>query len=81
MLLNSSPSLKSVPRLLLAIWVLWLVHGCGSGADPTLGQVVSVSGRVLVDGEPLQGQKGAVTFIPDTGKGNSVPVKPHGQFR
>jgi hypothetical protein len=39
-----------------------------------------VSGRVLVDGEPLRGQNGAVSFIPDNAKGNTANVTPTGNL-
>ncbi len=55
------------------------VGGC-AGTDPTLGKVVLVSGRVLVNGEPLQGKKGIVIFVPDETKGNVAPVQPTGDL-
>jgi hypothetical protein len=46
------------------------VGGCG-GRHP-------VTGRVLLDGKPLEGKEGAVVLRPDAGKGNDSRVSPTG---
>jgi len=61
----------SVPSALLAC--LALVAGCSSGP-----KLQPVSGKVTVGKAPLKG--GAITFIPDTSKGNTAKVSPTGSI-
>lgn len=49
-----------------ALLPLVLACGCGERGIPR----VPVKGEVLVNGKPLRGMKGAVTFIPNPDKGN-----------
>jgi hypothetical protein len=62
-------------RRLTAAWalgVVWAVAGCGSS------DVVPVSGRVTVDGEPLKARGGVVNFVPMKDKGNATEIQPTG---
>jgi hypothetical protein len=56
-----------------ALGVAWAAAGCGGGID-----VVPVSGRVTVDGEPLRAKSGNVAFVPDAAKGNTTTRVPTG---
>jgi hypothetical protein len=55
--------------------------GCGDGINR-----VPVGGTVLMEGEPLRGMKGAVTFLPDKARGNDSPhgaageIDPEGRY-
>jgi hypothetical protein len=51
---------------LIACLLCAFVAGCG--ADDNL---VPVEGRVLLQGQPLRGLSGSVTFVPDSSKGNA----------
>src|SRR4051794_8076203 len=53
-----------------------LITGCGDG----VGTRYPVEGQVLVDGAPLAGMSGQVTFEPDQTKGNKTPVSPSGEI-
>ena len=64
----------------VAVFGLWLAlcatfFGCGSGKDEKL---TSVAGKVTVNGAPLT--SGAVTFQPDTAKGNLTQHIPVGML-
>ena len=58
----------------LSILILILIAGCDS--RPTR---VPVSGKVLIDGEPLK--FGAVTFVPDKGRQSSGIIDSNGTFK
>ena len=68
------------PAIVCCVVALLVAGGCGGGIDPSVGKVVLVSGRVLVNGEPLQGKKGVVTFVPNETKGNVAPIQPTGDL-
>jgi len=53
--------------------MVWATAGCGDEPD-----VVPVSGRVTVDGEPLRSRGGVVNFVPDKAKGNTTTLEPAG---
>jgi hypothetical protein len=46
-----------------------------AGCDDDVGKRYSVTGRVLFNGEPLQGKTGAVVFKPDPLRGNKCTVE------
>lgn len=56
------------PIACLTLFAAVLASGCGRTRYP-------VEGRVFLDGKPLEGKEGAVSFKPDVSKGNpsSVP--------
>ena len=60
--------------LALALCSLALVPLAGCGGESLT--LVSVKGKVLVDGQPLT--KGSVRFVPDKAKGNTTGVEPVG---
>ncbi len=58
----------------ICLAILALVSGCGGdGVD-----VVPVSGRITVDGEPLRSKGGVVTLVPNKDKGNITTLQPTG---
>jgi hypothetical protein len=60
-------------RLLVPVtlWLALLAGGCGGTRYPVVG-------RVLLNGEPLEGLEGGVVLKPDAGKGNKGRVSPIG---
>jgi hypothetical protein len=63
---------KGVPPAVVLLLALpaW---GCGDGIAR-----VPIEGTVLIDGAPLRGMTGAVTFIPDKSRGNDSPLRAAG---
>ena len=55
-------------------FLLVIVAGCGDGRPKR----VPVSGKVLIDGEPLK--FGAVMFVPESGRPSSGTLDANGQF-
>jgi hypothetical protein len=54
--------------------MLGLLAGCSSdGVD-----VVPVSGKITVDGEPLHSKSGVVNLVPNKDKGNTTTLEPTG---
>ncbi len=67
-----SRGVPSLGALLLAL------AACGCGGDGV--QRLPVEGIVYLDGEPLRGMTGAVTFIPDLSRGNESPLRGNGEI-
>src|SRR5262245_52363280 len=61
--------------VLIACLLCAFVAGCG--ADDNL---VPVEGRVLLQGQPLSGLSGSVTFVPDSSKGNTSSASAVGEI-
>jgi hypothetical protein len=57
-----------------SLGIVSAIAGCGRDSI----DVVPVTGRVLVDGEPLQAKSGNVAFVPDKAKGNTSTIEPIG---
>jgi hypothetical protein len=71
--------LKSVRQVsLCALAACGFVGLAGCSREVDVGHVVAVSGRILINGEPLRDSHGTVTFIPDLDKGNSSTLTPSG---
>ncbi len=62
------------PRFALLLVILLLQVGCGDGR-PTR---VTVSGQVLIDGQPLT--VGNIKFVPDGARPSSGKLDPQGKF-
>jgi hypothetical protein len=62
--------------LAAAACFLALAAGCDGG----VGTCYPVSGRVLVNGQPLRGKTGSVVLKPDATKGNGGTLEPLGKF-
>ena len=60
-------------RVLAAAACLLVAAGCGKGVGP----VVTVEGKVLMDGAPLS--NASVTYFPDASRGNQAKVMVTGQ--
>jgi hypothetical protein len=68
---------RQTPRLVRAILVAFLAFagGCGSSGPP----IVSVSGKVTLDGMPLT--EGVISFISKSGHVSSAPIASDGTFQ
>lgn len=71
-----TPPRARLRRRLLAVVALSLACGCGDSVGPCH----AVEGGVRVDGKPLRGMTGFVTFLPDKARGNNTPFSPRGEL-
>ncbi len=67
-------ALGANPALVASVFLLLVVGGCDQAV-----QRVAVSGKVLIDGEPLT--KGAIRSVPASGRAASSRISPDGSFR
>jgi len=73
--------LRSVSFLRLMPWTTTLVLTlAATGCDDEVGKRYPVSGRVLLNGVPLQGKVGSVLFKPDAAKGNTSTFEAVGEI-
>jgi hypothetical protein len=73
---NSSGSFSpELPAKVLLAVLLLTVAGCGDGRPAR----VTVSGRVLIDGEPLT--QGIVQFVPDGARPSASKIDAEGRFK
>lgn len=64
---------RRVCETAIVLGIVALLAGCGDNVD-----VVPVSGRITVDGEPLHVGGGLVNFVPIKEKGNTTDLQPAG---
>jgi hypothetical protein len=64
--------------LMRIVFGLLLLTLAGCGGDSTVGHVVPVSGKVIVDGKTLT--EGSVAFLPDKEKGNNSSLQAGGKI-
>lgn len=58
--------------------VVFLASGCGD--DSGVGKTYPVSGKVLMDQQPLQTENGSVMFKPNAARGNTSTFEPSGMI-
>ena len=62
------------PALVASVFLLLVVGGCDQAV-----QRVAISGKVLIDGEPLT--MGSIRFVPASGRPAGGKISPDGSFR
>jgi hypothetical protein len=60
---------------MIAVLLTFLPLGCG---DASGVKTLPVTGRIMVDGRPLNARNATVIFKPDQSKGNQTPCEPYG---
>jgi hypothetical protein len=61
-----------------AVASLLLLPLAGCGADPGVGPVFPVTGKITINDQPLKAATAIVVFKPDTSKKNTSPIEPSG---
>ena len=67
---------RGLPPLLAAVLVAMPAWGCGDGSG--VGRTVPVSGKVMLNGDPVTARTALVLFKPDGSRGNTSPFEPAG---
>jgi hypothetical protein len=72
----ATPTVPRFPLFLGALLLAIPALGCGDASG--VGRTVPVSGKVILQDEPLTAKTTIVLFKPDASKGNTSPFEPTG---